>query len=52
MGTHGGVDSELAALKAERQQKNTLPPPYIPKELPSPGGGVSSTTRAGEKADA
>jgi phage shock protein A len=52
LGTHGGVDSELAALKAERQQKTALPPPYIPKELPSPGSGLSSTTRAGEKAQA
>ena len=52
LGTHGGVDSELAALKAERQQKNALPPPYIQKELPSPGGGLSSSTTTGEKAKA
>jgi hypothetical protein len=52
LGTHGGVDNELAALKAERQQKNALPPPYIAKELPAPGSGLSSTTNAGEKAKA
>src|SRR5436190_10319459 len=32
------VDAELAALKAERN-KGAMPPPYIPKELPSPSGG-------------
>src|SRR3954452_24584918 len=33
------VDAELAALKAERN-KGAMPPPYIPKELPSPSGGM------------
>src|SRR5450432_4758282 len=51
LGTHG-VDSELAALKAERQKASQPPPPYIPKELPSPGGPVSSGAKAGEKAGA
>jgi hypothetical protein len=46
------VDNELAALKAERLKASAPPPPYIPKELPSPGGGLSSTARAGEKAKA
>jgi phage shock protein A len=51
LGTHG-VDSELAALKAERQKANLPPPPYIPKELPSPGGSLSTGAKADEKAGA
>jgi len=51
LGTHG-VDSELAALKAERQNANLPPPPYIPKELPSPGGSLSTGAKADEKAGA
>src|ERR1035437_1705953 len=51
LGTHG-VDSELAALKAERQKANLPPPPYIPKELPSPGGSLTIDVKAGEKAGA
>jgi phage shock protein A len=47
----GNVDSELAALKAERAGKN-LPPPYMPKELAGPGGSVSTGSAAGEKAKA
>ena len=37
LGTHGGVDSELAALKAERQKAKQPPPPYIPKGWPDRG---------------
>jgi phage shock protein A len=48
----GNVDSELAALKAERAGKNSPPPPSYPKELPSPGGSISTGTQAGEKAKA
>src|ERR1039458_3790564 len=51
LGTHG-VDSELAALKAERQKANQPPPPYIPKELAGPGGQVTIDVKAGEKAGA
>ncbi len=48
LGGHS-VDSELEALKKERQQK--LAPPHLPKELPSPGGSLVSG-KAGEKANA
>ena len=48
LGTHG-VDSELAALKAERQK--ATPPPYIPKELGS-GAGVTIDVKASDKAGA
>jgi phage shock protein A len=47
LGTHS-VDNELAALKAERLGPGAPPPPYIPKELPSPAG-VTASPRAGEK---
>ena len=43
LGTHG-VDSELAALKAERQKANL--PPSIPKELAGPGGQVTIDVKA------
>ena len=52
LGTHGGVDSELAALKAERQKANQPPPPYIPKGLAGPGGSLTIDVKAGEKAGA
>jgi phage shock protein A len=45
------VDAELAALKAERT-KGAVPPPYLPKELPSPSGGMSTKTGASEKTSA
>ena len=51
LGTHG-VDSELAALKAERQKATLPPPPYIAKELPPAGGSFTAGTKAGEKAGA
>jgi phage shock protein A len=44
------VDDELAALKLERQGKGSGP--YIPKELPSPGGDVADVKKAGDKARA
>ena len=49
LGTHG-VDAELEALKRERQAK--LPPPQLPKELPSPGASVSTGAGESEKAKA
>ena len=52
LGTHGGVDSELAALKAERQKANQPPPPYIPKGLAGPAGSLTIDVKAGEKAGA
>jgi phage shock protein A len=48
LGSHG-VDDELAALKLERQGK---PAPYIPKELPSPGGASGDSSKTGDKARA
>jgi phage shock protein A len=48
----GNVDSELAALKAERAGKNPPPPPYLPKELAGPGGSLATGSAAGEKAKA
>jgi phage shock protein A len=48
LGGHS-VDSELEALKKERQQK--VAPPYVPKELPSPAGSAI-TTKSGDKASA
>ena len=48
----GNVDSELAALKAERAGKNSPPPPYLPKELAGPSGSISTGSAAGEKAKA
>jgi len=46
----GNVDNELAALKAERASKNPPPPPSYMKELPSPGGSLSTGSGASEKA--
>jgi len=46
LGSGGGVDAELAALKAERK----LPPPYSPKELAGPGGSLTIDVKANEKA--
>jgi phage shock protein A len=55
LGGHG-VDSELEALKKERQlaaaPKSAPPPPYIPKELPAGGSSISTTREAGDKAKA
>ena len=51
LGTHG-VDSELAAMKAERQKASQPPPPYIPKELAGPGGPLTIDVKASEKAGA
>jgi phage shock protein A len=50
LGTHGGVDAELEAMKAERQAK--LAPPYIPKELAAPASAISTGEQTGEKAKA
>ena len=50
LGGHS-VDAELAALKAERQ-KGSPAPPYIAKELPSPGGSLSTGAKVGEKTGA
>ena len=47
LGGHS-VDSELAALKAERQKPQ---PPYIPKELPGPSASIT-LDKTGEKAKA
>lgn len=44
------VDSELAALKAERQGGAKPSTPYLPKELPSGGTGLTTTEKSGEKA--
>src|SRR5437867_4892007 len=49
LGSHS-VEDELAALKLERQGKPAAP--YIPKELPSPGGSVGDVSKTGEKARA
>ena len=55
LGGHG-VDSELAALKKERQlaaaPKNPPPPPYLPKELAAGGSSISTKQEAGDKAKA
>ncbi|HUP05051.1 MAG TPA: PspA/IM30 family protein [Bryobacteraceae bacterium] len=54
LGGHS-VDSELEALKKERQlgaAPKTVPPPYIPKELPAGSASLSSTQAAGDKAKA
>jgi phage shock protein A len=48
----GNVDSALEALKAERAAKNPPPPPSYPKELPAPGGALSTGSKASEKAGA
>ncbi|HXA49995.1 MAG TPA: PspA/IM30 family protein [Candidatus Acidoferrum sp.] len=47
----GNVDSELAALKAERAGKNLQPPTYA-KELPAPGTSYPTGSTTGEKAKA
>ena len=52
LGTHGGVDSELAALKAERLKASQPPPPYIPKEIAGPGNARTIDIKADEKAGA
>jgi phage shock protein A len=52
LGTHGGVDSELAALKAERLKASQPPPPYIPKEIAGPGSARTIDIKADEKAGA
>ncbi len=45
------VDSELAALKAERQGGGAKPDaPYIPKELPAGGVNITTTEKSGDKA--
>jgi len=48
LGGHS-VDAELEALKRERQ-KSTPAPPYLPKELPSPGASVTVSQQTGEQA--
>src|SRR6516164_5715205 len=48
LGGHS-VDAELAALKAERQKPSA---PYIAKELPGPGGSLSTGSQIGEKTGA
>src|SRR6516164_5794799 len=47
LGGHS-VDDQLAALKAERA-RGAVQPPYIAKELPGPGGGISTASGASEK---
>ncbi len=47
LGGHS-VDSELEALKKERQQKAA--PPYLPKELAAPSASVTAGGKAEEKA--
>jgi phage shock protein A len=49
LGGHS-VDAELEALKKERQQGSQPAAPYLPKELPSPGGTLTTGQKAGEKA--
>jgi phage shock protein A len=51
LGVHG-VDSELAALKAERQAAKQPAAPYLPKELAGPPAAISAGEQAGEKAKA
>ena len=50
LGGHS-VDDQLAALKAERA-KSAVPPPYVPKELPGPGGSLSTASGTSEKTKA
>jgi phage shock protein A len=45
LGTHGGVDAELEALKAERAALKKPEAPYLPKEL-GPGESVPVTQTA------
>jgi len=51
-----GVDSELEALKRERQlaapAKPAPPPPYLPKELTAGSASISSSQEMGNKAKA
>src|SRR3954447_26785266 len=47
----GNVDSELAALKAERSGK-LPPPPSYPKELAAGSSTLATSTNAGEKSKA
>jgi phage shock protein A len=55
LGGHG-VDSELEALKRERQlaapAKASPPPPYMPKELSAGSVSVSAAQQTGDKAKA
>ena len=55
LGGHG-VDSELEALKRERQlaapAKPAPPPPYLPKELAAGSASVSTSQGIGDKAKA
>ena len=55
LGSHS-VDSELEALKRERQapaaKAAPLPPPYLPKELAGPAPSVTVAQESGEKAKA
>ena len=51
LGSHS-VDSELEALKKERQQASQPPAPYAPKSLPAPGGSVTGMDKSSEKAGA
>ena len=48
LGDHG-VDAELEAMKRERQKPA---PPTIPKEIGAPSDSISTSQRAGEKAQA
>jgi phage shock protein A len=48
----GNVDSELAALKAERAGRSAPPAPSYPRELAGPSGSVSTGSGAGERAKA
>jgi phage shock protein A len=50
LGGHS-VDAELEALKRERQ-KNTPPPPTVPKALPAAGSSLAASQQSGEKAQA
>ncbi len=49
LGDHG-VDAELAAMKAARQKSGA--PPEIPKGIAAPSDSISTSQRAGEKAQA
>jgi phage shock protein A len=55
LGSHS-VDSELEAMKKERQAKQPAPaqpqPPYLPKELPGPSDAAAGAQSIGEKAKA
>jgi phage shock protein A len=49
LGDHG-VDAELEAMKAARQKSSSAP--YLPKELAAPSDSISTSQKAGEKAQA